>query len=101
MSFFVIGDEDTVLGFKLVGIPGVKAAGADEVRRAFQKAVSERSAKILLITERLAERIPQAVTRQRAAMRVPFVVEIPDRFGPLPTRKAIPEMIREAIGIRI
>ena len=101
MSFFVIGDEDTVLGFKLVGIPGVEATRPEDVREAFGEAVSKRLGKILLITERLAREVQGPINRQRASMRPPFVVEIPDRNGPIPTRKTIPEMIREAIGIRI
>ena len=101
MSFFVIGDQDTVLGFNLVGIPGVTVARPEEVREAFREAVANRLGKILLITERLAREVEGAVIRQRALMKPPFVVEIPDRNGPMPTRKTIPEMIREAIGIRI
>ena len=101
MSFFVIGDEDTVLGFKLVGVPGVEVTKPEEVREAFRTAVAERKGKILLITERLAREVQGPVVRQRASMKPPFVVEIPDRNGPIPTRKTIPEMIREAIGIRI
>ncbi len=101
MSFFVIGDQDAVLGFKLVGIPGVTVTRPEEVREAFRDAVANRSGKILLITERLAREVEGAVIRQRALMKPPFVVEIPDRNGPMPTRKTIPEMIREAIGIRI
>ena len=101
MSFFVIGDEDTVLGFKLVGVPGVVIAKSGEAHDAFRDAVANRSGKILLITERLAQEIHSDVLRQRISMKPPFVVEIPDRHGPLPMRKSIAEMIREAIGISI
>jgi V/A-type H+-transporting ATPase subunit F len=101
VSFFVIGDEDTVLGFKLVGIRGVRAARPEEVRDAFREAISDSSVRILLITERLARKVEGALVRHRASRRTPYVVEIPDRHGPLSTRKPIPEMIREAIGIRV
>ena len=101
MSFFVIGDEDTVLGFKLVGVPGVSIRKPEEVHNAFRDAVANRSGKILLITERLAQEIHGEVVRQRISMKPPFIVEIPDRHGPLPNRKSIAEIIREAIGISI
>ena len=101
MSFFVIGNEDTVLGFKLVGVPGIVITKEEDVHNAFRDAVANRSGKILLITERLAQVIHGEVVHQRASMKPPFVVEIPDRHGPLPTRKSIVEMIREAIGINI
>lgn len=101
MSFFVIGDEDTVLGFKLVGVPGIAITKDEEVHDVFRDAIANRSGKIILITERLAQGIHREVVHQRASMSPPFVVEIPDRHGPLPTRKTIAEMIREAIGISI
>ena len=97
----MIGDEDTVLGFKLVGVPGVVITKEEEVHNAFRDAIVNRSGKILLITERLAQSIHREVVHQRTSMKPPFVVEIPDRHGPLPTRKTIAEMIREAIGISI
>lgn len=101
MSFFVIGDEETVLGFKLVGVQGIAITKDDEIHDAFRDAIANRSGKVILITERLAKIIYPDVVRQRASMSLPFVVEIPDRHGPLPSRKSITEMIREAVGISI
>ncbi|MHC4298066.1 MAG: V-type ATP synthase subunit F, partial [Planctomycetota bacterium] len=36
MKYSIIGDEDAVLGFGMVGVSGKVAANADEARRAFQ-----------------------------------------------------------------
>ena len=101
MSFFVIGDEDTLLGFSLVGVPGKAVDNAEEAREAFRQAVSERSAKILVVTEKVAEMIRTEVQQQIFRLTFPLVVEIPDRGGPLPGKKSVSELITEAIGIRI
>ena len=38
MKYFVIGDEDTVLGFSLVGVFGMQATNAEQARQAWNKA---------------------------------------------------------------
>jgi hypothetical protein len=36
MNYSIIGDEDTVLGFRMVGVTGKVATNSDEARRAFE-----------------------------------------------------------------
>ena len=101
MSFYVISDKDTLLGFNLVGVSGKAVSTAEEAREAFGLAVSEKKAKILIITEKTAELIHREVRQQMMRMTFPLVVEIPDRGGPLPGKKSVSEKITEAIGVRI
>ena len=101
MNFFVIGDEDTLLGFSLVGVPGKAVSTVEEAQEAFRQVVSEQSAKIVVMTERIAEMIRPEVQRQILRITFPLVVEIPDRRGPLPDKKPVSELITEAIGIKI
>ena len=101
MSFYVISDKDTLLGFNLVGVSGKAVSTVEEARDEFARVVSEKKAKILVITEKTAELIRREVRQQMMRMTFPFVVEIPDRSGPLPGKKSVSEMITEAIGVRI
>ncbi len=39
MKYFVIGDEDTVLGFSLVGVFGMQATTAQQAMQAWDKAL--------------------------------------------------------------
>jgi V/A-type H+/Na+-transporting ATPase subunit F len=101
MNFFVIGDEDTVLGFKLVGVQGRVAANAFEAREALKVAASTEGIGIIIITERVASWIRKEVDEYVYKAAVPLVMEIPDRKGPLKTRKTVSDLVREAVGIKI
>ena len=101
MSYYVIGDEDTVLGFSLVGIPGNVVDSVDQAREAFIAAVKDQAATIVVLTEKVGEMIRPQVQQQVFRMAFPLVVEIPDRNGPLPGKKPISQMITEAIGVKI
>jgi V/A-type H+-transporting ATPase subunit F len=101
MNYFVIGDEDTVLGFGLVGVKGSTVRNKDEARAAFQSALSEKDTGIVIITEQIAELIRPLVDRYLFTERFPLIVEIPDREGPLSGKPNIREMVNEAIGIKL
>ena len=98
---FVIGDTDTVLGFAHAGVPGEVVEEPEEARRAFAGVVEAGEVKLLIITEGVAERIRQEVNRVRFGARMPVIVEIPGPEGPLPGRRTLMELIREAVGIRV
>ncbi len=101
MAFYIIGDEDSVLGFNLIGVSGKAVENVDEARESFHKMIDGNSIKILLITERVAELLQQEIDEHRAKMAFPIVVEIPDMGGPIPTRKSIADIVRSAIGIEL
>jgi len=54
MRYFVIGDEDAVLGFGLVGVQGQAASTPEEAQRAFGLALQDKEVGIVIITERAA-----------------------------------------------
>ncbi len=101
MKFFVIGDEDTVLGFRYAGVDGRVARNGAEARRALDAASSDSELGAIVITERVANMARDAVDAMRSGRAVPVLVEIPDRDGPLPDKKTLADLIREAVGIRI
>ncbi len=101
MNYFVIGDEDTVLGFGLVGVAGAAASSADEAQRAFDEALKREGVGIIIITERVAETIRAAVDQYVFTEEFPLIVEIPDRQGKLPGRPSLRELVNDAIGVTI
>ena len=101
MKYVMIGDEDTVLGFEMVGVSGRVAANADEARRAFQAALEDKETGIIIITERVADMIRATVDRYLVTVSFPLIVEILDRMGRQPGRPGIKEMVNTAIGIRL
>lgn len=101
MDYFVIGDEDTVLGFGMVGVRGVHAESAEAADRALSDALEDRDIGIIIITEAIAQRIRTRVDSYIFSHRFPLIVEIPDRRGPAEGRKSLREMVNQAIGISL
>ena len=101
MKYSIIGDEDTVLGFGIVGVSGKVANNPDEAERAFKAILQEKDTGIIIITERVADMIRSLVDKFLFTASFPLVVEIPDRNGSKPGKPGIKEMVNIAIGIRL
>jgi V/A-type H+-transporting ATPase subunit F len=101
MKYSIIGDEDTVLGFRMVGVTGKVATNSDEARRAFDAMLEDRENCIIIITERVADMIRPIVDKFLFTESFPLIVEIPDRNGPKPGRLGIRETVNAAIGLKL
>jgi V/A-type H+-transporting ATPase subunit F len=101
MSYYVIADEDTVLGFRYAGVPGEVVEGPDQAREAFARACKSGQYGILLLTEAVAEGIRAEVNHIRFDVQRPVVVEIPGPAGPSPKREDLLKLIQEAVGLRL
>ena len=101
MEYFAIGDEDTVLGFQLVGVAGQIAPTAEDAKVAFEQALKRPSVGIIIITERVAGTIRATVDRYAFSEDFPLIVEIPDRGGRLPERPTLRDLVNDAIGISV
>ena len=101
MKFYVIGDEETVLGFQLVGIEGEVVTSAEEATAALKKAFETEGLGIVVITERIAEMIRQQVDQYVYKTTFPLIIEIPDQQGPMEGRGSVRDMIRAAVGINL
>ena len=101
MKYSIIGDEDTVLGFGIVGVSGKVAVSPEEAMIAFQTVLEDKEISIVIITEKVANMIRAAVDKYLFTESFPLIVEIPDRHGRDPNRPGIKEMVNGAIGIKI
>lgn len=101
MEFFVIGEEEIVLGFRFAGIRGATVADRDGARAAFREAVGRGTVGVLILTEEVSAMIERDVTEWQMKAEYPLVVEIPGLQGRLPGKKTLLESIREAIGIHV
>lgn len=101
MKYYVIGDEDAVLGFGLAGVRGRLVRTSVEASDAFREALEDRENGIILITERIAELIRPQVDRYVFKEDFPLIVEIPDWEGKLSTRPPLRETVNAAIGIKL
>jgi V/A-type H+-transporting ATPase subunit F len=101
MSYFVIGDEDTVLGLRYAGVQGAIVDEPEKAREIFKRVCASKRYNLILLTERIAETIREDVNRVRFDVQEPLVVEIPGPEGPSPERPDLLKLIQEAVGIRL
>lgn len=101
MSYHIIGDQDTILGYRFAGVTGDVVETEDEARNAFRRALSDKSIMILLITEAVEDMLTEEVTAHRMAAIPPYVTIVQDIWGPRGHRRSLQELINEAVGIRI
>ncbi|RKX72817.1 MAG: hypothetical protein DRP60_13060 [Spirochaetes bacterium] len=101
MKYFVIGDQDTVLGFGLVGVEGITASSPEDVSSAFERALGDKDIGIMIFTEAAAQMIRSVVDQYIFTEDFPLIVEIPDRKGSSPDRPDMRSLVNRAIGINI
>ena len=101
MKYAVIGDEDTVLGFGIVGVAGKVAVSAEEAQSAFAAIIADKEIAIIIITEHVADMIRSTVDRYLFTAAFPLIVEIPGQRGARAGGPGIRDMVNAAIGIKI
>ncbi len=101
MKYAIIGDEDTVLGFDIVGVSGQVATNAEEAKQAFTATLEDKTVAIIIMTEPVADMIRSIVDRYLFTESFPLIVEIPDRKGRRADRPDIKDMVNAAIGIKL
>lgn len=101
MHYYVIGDEDTVLGFRFAGVPGEVAETPEQARAALERFRRPGDTVILIVTDAVADMARELVNVLRFDFELPLVVEVPGPGGPSPKRKGLLALIREAVGIRV
>ncbi len=101
MEFYVIGEEELVIGFRLVGIEGKVASNREEALEGFLYATKELKPRVLILTEEAARFLETETAEWNLSGQFPLLVEIPGLQGKLPGRKTLVESIREAIGISV
>ncbi len=97
----VIGHQDAVRGFALVGVEGQIATTGETVDQALDAALNDKSLGIILVTEEAAALARQRMDHLTAHSTIPLVVEIPGPDGAQTDRPALGEIIRRTTGVRI
>ncbi len=102
MRFFLISDNiDTQIGLRLAGIKGVVVHEREEVLKVLEGVLKDSSVGILLVTQKIAELIPEEVQRIKLSKGLPLLFVIPDRHGWKGDKNFITRYVEEAIGVKI
>ena len=96
----VIGDKDSVLAFKILGVDVFITLDAQETRKTIDRIVKENYG-IIFVTEQLAKDIPETIKRYNSEI-IPAVILIPSNKGSLNIGLAnIDKNVEKAIGSKI
>ena len=101
MDFFVLGEEEIIIGFDVVGIQGRVVTTRDEALSGFRDAVQIPGLKALIITEETASLIEEELMEWNLTGGFPLLVEIPGIHGRMEGKKSLMQSIREAVGISV
>jgi V/A-type H+/Na+-transporting ATPase subunit F len=100
MRIFVIGNEDCVLGFALVGVAGQAVYDKAEAERVLDACLADKSIVLLLMTSDVAQWTRERVDILKVNTTLPLVVEIPgegEQIGAL----SLKEYVQRAIGLSL
>lgn len=100
MYAFVIGDHDTVTGFRLVGVKGVAVSSVEEARHALSRAVESADIAVIFVSEEFSTKMRDKIDKLRLSRISPLIVEIPGALGPSKATD-IRDMVGEAVGVKI
>ncbi|MDR2830414.1 MAG: V-type ATP synthase subunit F [Methanobrevibacter sp.] len=101
-SVAVIGDIDTVTGFKLAGVKkGHIVNNDDEAENALTGLINDELS-IIIITEKIADSIREHINKKIGSNVLPMIIEIPDKSGSF-ERESDPmsELIKRVIGVEM
>jgi len=101
LSFHVIGEEEIVIGFRFVGVPGTVVYTKEEARSAFQEVLHSGGVRVLILTEQVSSMLEEEVTQWQFEGGYPLIVEVPGLEGHLENRKSLIDSIREAVGLHV
>ncbi len=94
----VIGDRDSVIGFKALGMTVMEADNAEQASRHLAKMVNENYA-VVYITEKCAEDNYEMLKELRSR-RLPAIIPIPSIAGSTGLgMRQVRESVRKAVGI--
>lgn len=110
MKFYIIGERELVLAFKLTGVSGSVAETRAEVLDAFNRVTgkggfanlpSGEVPRVLILTEQAASQIEAEEIEWQKSGKFPLIVEIPGLNGHVEGKKTLSDAIREAIGVNV
>lgn len=96
----VVGDKDTILAFKALGLSTFPVVEADEAKRVLKKLAGEDYA-VIFVTEQIAQNVEETI-KEINVNTLPAIILIPNSQGTLGIgMKNIKASVEKAIGVDI
>jgi vacuolar-type H+-ATPase subunit F/Vma7 len=98
----IIGDSDTITGFRLVGVEGVEVSSVDEAEQAFDKALQRSDLAMIILSQAFSfqEKMHEKIETVRRERRTPLIVEVPPSHGPK-GEGHLADVISKTLGFRL
>jgi len=100
MRLYVIGNDDCVLGFSLVGVDGRAVHNEEALDQALDAAMSDPTIGLLLVTRDVAMWQRERIDQMKVTGLTPLVVEIPGE-GREQETASLHDLAQRAIGVRL
>jgi V/A-type H+/Na+-transporting ATPase subunit F len=100
MLGFVIGDNDMITGFRLVGLEGTEVVNVEEAQLALRKALSRNDLAIILISEEFSIQMHNEIETIKSQQIAPIIVELPGRKGSSEEFRTA-DLISKTLGVKI
>ncbi len=97
MKLYVIGHEDTVLGFSLIGVEGFPTSEPGAALQKLEELRAGGDVGVILITAGLARELGDLLRGDEGSGALPIVLEVPAPDEPL-GRPPVRELVRRALG---
>jgi len=101
MRTFVIGNENAVLGFSLVGIDGRIVRNSAELENALNRCLADKTIALVLLTSDVIPFAQERVERLQVSSVSPLVVAIPGEHNGETTAGSLKDLVQRAVGIRL
>jgi V/A-type H+-transporting ATPase subunit F len=93
-----LGDADSVLGFRALGVETIVPDDADDARKQFERLVKQKTS-VIMITEKMMDCLQEQM-EEVVHMTIPAVVVLPGITGTLKRGEdTIRELIIRAVGV--
>jgi vacuolar-type H+-ATPase subunit F/Vma7 len=100
-TFYCIGDEDTVRGFRGVGVPGEVVTHTGQAAHALATACARPGLAILILTDTVADLLGPALDAVRFDRMRPLIVEIPGFNAAATSLSRLRGQVRAAAGFNL
>lgn len=100
-KIIVLGDADTVLGFRLAGVVDTKVVQDSTADDAVGEALANPEAGILVITQETLAALSHKTKKLLAVTAKPVVIEIPGKRSVEVPGQSISDLVKKAIGIEL
>ena len=96
----VVGDKDSVLAFKALGIDVFPVVGDDEAKKTIDR-LARNDYAVIFVTEQVAQNIEETIERYNKAV-LPAIILIPSNQGSLNIgMQRISDNVEKAVGMNI